>query len=584
MPSMKLVETVRGYENYILQNGVTNEAIDAYLLAVETAFVEDDRNYALSLSKRTKELIEGVISRQTGGSVWDLDKYCKDKDASYDILDKYYQLLKFESYDLLESFIFYMEKNRKPEKRFYEPRKETLHIVVEDLQQLENSKQKFQGVSMPSRTGKSSLCIFFLAWVALKRPNSHNAMGGHSGILARGFYEELLNMMTSPEYTYKEMFDYWNPEYANKAFPTKKSAEDYTITLGDPDRFATITCRGIDGTWTGAVDVSSDGYLYVDDLVRDREHSLSPQRMENTFQEYLNKMVDRKNDGSKELMVGTLWNVLDPLERIRNKYECSDDYRFRKIPALDENDESNFAYKINGFSTEYYREMRDRLDNAEWMAKYQQQPYVREGLLFPEAELRYFAGIVPDELRKVWAICDPAFGGADSLSMPIIYDYGDKNKYIVGWVHKQGTQAVTVPLIVNAIEKFYVTELHIEQNAGGTLLTDSIKKMLAERGIIHCQIIPYYANTKLPKAEKIKGYSDWVKDNFLFLMPNSAISPDEGLEIYKRDEQYQKAIDELCMYTSEGKNFHDDAPDVLSSAGVICGKVRKKAVILESPL
>ena len=161
------------------------------------------------------------------------------------------------------------------------------------------------------------------------------------------------------------------------------SADEFTLTLGDPDRFATITCRGIDGTWTGAVDVSSDGYLYVDDLVRDREHSLSPMRMENTFQEYLNKMVDRKIDGARELMVGTLWNVLDPLARLKEMYANNPLYRFRKIPALNEKDESNFAYEINGFSTEYYRDMRERLDNAEWMAKYQQQPYVREGLLFP---------------------------------------------------------------------------------------------------------------------------------------------------------------------------------------------------------
>ena len=176
---------------------------------------------------------------------------------------------------------------------------------------------------MPSRTGKSTICILFLLWIAMKRPNSHSAMGGHSGILAKGFYKELLNMMTGEEYTFQEMFIFWHPKYANKAFPTDKSAEDFTITIGDHDRFATITCRGIDGTWTGAVDVSRDGYLYVDDLVRDRQHSLSPTRMEDTFQEYLNKMVDRKNDGAKELMVGTLWNVVDPLESIRNKNECN---------------------------------------------------------------------------------------------------------------------------------------------------------------------------------------------------------------------------------------------------------------------
>lgn len=45
------------------------------------------------------------------------------------------------------------------------------------------------------RVGKSTICIFFMAWVMGKRPNSHNAMSGHSGILADGFYGEALNLM-----------------------------------------------------------------------------------------------------------------------------------------------------------------------------------------------------------------------------------------------------------------------------------------------------------------------------------------------------------------------------------------------------
>ena len=130
-----------------------------------------------------------------------------------------------------------------------------------------------------------------------RRPNSHNAMGGHSGKLAKGFYGELLNLISTQEYTYSEIFP--------KSKLQKQSADDFEINLDKPDRFATMTCRGIEGTWTGAVDISSDGYLYVDDLVRDRQHSLSPTRLENTYQEYLNKMVDRKIDGARELMVGT---------------------------------------------------------------------------------------------------------------------------------------------------------------------------------------------------------------------------------------------------------------------------------------
>lgn len=588
MASQSLISTINGYENYIEKNGIDESVMDAYIEASEVAIkTEKDIQYGLQLTKRCKEIIERFCVEHSGVGIWDLEKYAQDNDEEYPLIDKWYKTLKTESYYDFESFMFYMERKRHYSKRFYFPRRHTLKIVVNDLQDLENRIIKFYGLSMPSRVGKSTICIFFLAWVSLRRPNSHSAMGGHSGILAKGFYKELMNLFTTEEYTFSELFYFWNPEYANKPLVTDKSADEFTITLGNPDRFATVTCRGIDGTWTGAVDVSKDGYLYVDDLVRDREHSLSPMRMENTYQEYLNKMVDRKNDGARELMVGTLWNVLDPLERMRKQYENDSQYRFRRIPALDENDESNFDYEINGFSTAYYRDMREKLDKAEWMAKFMQKPYVREGLLFPDNELRFFNGDFDDELenkeRKVIALCDPAFGGADNLSMPICADFGGKQRYIIDWVYKKGTQAVTVPLIVAAIKKHYITELHIEQNAGGKLMTDSIKTEMKKQNVYFCRIIPYYANTKLPKEEKIKGYSDRVKEIFIFLISRQYLAIDDR-PTYIRTQMYQDAMDEFTMYTSEGKNPHDDASDSITQLAIVIDKKATQTVIMSSPI
>ena len=578
MASQYLINTIQGYENYIEQNGIDEQVVEAYVLASATALNEEkDIEYGLKVSAKAKEVIDTLVKNLTGGNIWDLEKYSQDNGVEYNLVDKYYEVLKIESFYLFESFIYYMEKKRSYGRRFYQPRRDTLKVVVNDLQDLDEGKIKFYGLSMPSRVGKSTICIFFLAWVAMKRPNSHNAMGGHSGILAKGFYKELMNLITTEEYTFTELFSYWHPSHV---VLRDKSADEFTITLDEPDRFATITCRGIDGTWTGAVDVSSDGYLYVDDLVRDRQHSLSPTRMEETFQEYLNKMVDRKNDGAKELMVGTLWNVLDPLERIRKQYESNPLYRFRKIPALDENDESNFDYEINGFSTEYYQLMRERLDKAEWEAKFMQRPFVREGLLFPTDELRYFDGIVPDEQHKVIAVCDPAFGGGDSLSMPICDDYGDNRKYIIDWVFNKGTQGVTVPLIVDKIIEHYITRLRIEKNNGGLLLADSIKVEMARRGVNHCKVELASAPTKISKEDKISGYSDYVKRNFIFLKSNKEIPSDE-LPRYRRSEEYNKAMDELSMYSPEGKNPHDDAPDGITQLAMMMEKQLKQTVIMQ---
>lgn len=567
MASKELINTVNQYDNFIKTHIVDESVISAYVEACKVAINgEKDIEYGLQLTKQSKGIIEQFCMKQTGGTIWDLEKYAQDHNTPYDLIDKYYELLKLESYYNFESFMYYMERKRNWSKRFYYPRRKTLKVVVNDLEDLEKRKIKFYGLSMPSRVGKSTICIFFLAWVAMRRPNSHSAMGGHSGILAKGFYKELMNLFSTEEYAFDELFFFWNPEYANKSLVTDKSADEFTITLGDPDRFATVTCRGIDGTWTGAVDVSKDGYLYVDDLVRDREHSLSPTRMENTYQEYLNKMVDRKNDGARELMVGTLWNVLDPLERLRKSYDGNPEYRFRRIPALDENDESNFDYEINGFSTAYYRDMREKLDKAEWEAKFMQRPFVREGLLFPTDELRYFNGILPDgDFRRI-GVVDVAWGGGDSLSMPIGAEYDNGDVYIYDWVFNKGAKEVTLPLVVGRIIGNGIRQTRFEGNTGGELYCQYVDERLQDQKY-KCSCTSRKAPNKVEKLSKIIAYSGDIKRKFIFL-ESKKVTQDQlqkdaelGVVRYRRNDEYQAAMDELTMFVSIGENKHDDAAD-----------------------
>ena len=566
MASQELIELRNQADSQIKSSGITEELAHIYCQIAEAAFqTEKDKEFCLETSRRAKEHINSIAKMILGGNgdIWTLERYEQQHNSNYGIVNKNYDMLKLESYDCFESFIFYMERKRPYQKRFYQPRMKTLHVVTQDLQDLEDGKYKFYGLSQPSRTGKSTECIFFLNWIALKRPNSHNAMGGHSGILAKGFYKELMNFISTEEYTFAELFEHFHPGHM---LIRDKSADEFTITLDNPDRFATITCRGIDGTWTGAVDVSGDGYLYVDDLVRDREHSLSPTRMENTFQEYLNKMVDRKNDGARELMVGTLWNVLDPLERIRKQYDGNPDYRFRKIPALNENDESNFDYEINGFSTKYYLEMRDKLDNAEWMAKFMQQPYVREGLLFPVDELEYFEGILPPGDFRVVAAVDVAWGGGDSLSMPIGAEYDNGDVYIFDWVFNKGAKEVTLPLVTGQIINNQIRQIRFEGNTGGELYCKYVDEMLQKQGW-KCSCTHRKAPNKIDKMAKIIAYSGDVKRKFKFLssrrLTEEEKKRDEELGIVRRtrSKEYQSAMDEFTTFVTIGKNEHEDAAD-----------------------
>lgn len=461
-----------------------------------------------------------------------------------------------------EDFMLYMEKNRPFNKRFYAPRRRTLHIVADDLQALEDGKYEFYGLSLPPRVGKSTISCFFMSWIIGKRPGSHNAMGAHSEILASNFYSEVLTLTTSADYTFNEIFPGVN-------LIRKQGKPDMTLDYGTGDNFATFTCRGIDGTWTGAVDVSSDGYLYTDDLIRDRQESLSAQRLNKRYQDYLNVMRDRKNDGARELMIGTRWNVIDPLGQIQEMFGDDPRYFFRAIPALDENDESNFQYDVKGFSTEYYRDMRAILDPNEWQAKYMQRPFVREGLLFAEDELRYFNGVLPaGGFVRVVSACDVAFGGGDSLSMPIGYEYENGDVYIVDWVFNSGAKEVTIPLVAGKILENQIQQIKFEANNGGDIYANYIDEELKKHRY-PCAITHKRASTKTAKFEKVIQCAGDIKRRFIFLADNvtikkASVDDTSKTKRFYRSQEYTKAMDELLMYVQIGKNEHDDAADSLA--------------------
>lgn len=584
MASAGLIRAFDSYKSYMGKSKKADErVIDACVQAADVAYNgEKDIAYGKEISQFAHSLIERWVKENTNGTFWMFEKWAQDKQQSHNVINRAYELFKIESPHLFTSYMYYMEKNRPYEKRFYVPRRKTLWIPAQDMQDLEDDLLDTYGLSMPSRVGKSTLGIMFLSWVGLRKPMSHNAMGGHSGQLVKRFFRGLENITDTDEYTFAELFHYANPKMKKVVERKSSDPAELTINLGKKDEFATFSCRSTDSTWTGAIDISEDGYLYVDDLVRDREHSLSVSRMENTYQEYQNKMLDRMNDGAKKLLVGTLWSVLDPLVREEQENIGNPRARFRKIPALNENDESNFQYEFKGFSTEYYISYRDRLDKPEWMAKYQQAPFVREGLTFPIEELRFFDGNVPDTECRTLAALDPAFGAGDSLSMPICKDFGDE-KYIVDWIHDKRTTAYTIPLVADKIEEHTITELKIEKNRGGDLFAEQLKKELDSRQIRHCHITLENAPVKMSKEDKISGYSDFIKRNFQFLTVRKWT--DDSNFVYVASEQYKKALDEMTMFSAEGKNTFDDAPDSITQLAMMFEKkTQRKAFVMRSPL
>lgn len=442
-------------------------------------------------------------------------------------------------------YLLALEWNRPPERKFYPPRRKVLKTLVDDLQDLADKKLDFLGISLPPRVGKSTLCIFFMTWIMGRSPDSANVMSGHSDKLTDGFYRELLYILTdSTQYAWAEIFT---------TVPiVDNSAKNETIDLNKKKRFPTMTCRSISGTLTGAVEIGNEGILYCDDLIEDLEESLNPLRLQAKYDAYLNQLKDRKKLGAVELMVGTRWNTADPLGRIQEQYSGNPRYRFRVIPALDENGESNFNYQFGlGFDTAYYLDMKESIDDATWCAKYMGNPYIREGLLFPEDELLTYNGILPDGDPEKVAVCDVAWGGGDSLSMPILYKFG-ADVYVHDVVFNRGDKTVTYPVVVGRLKHHHPHKARFEANNGGHEYADNVDKELRKDGV-HINVFSRKAPNNQSKLARIIQFAPDIK-RFYFLADRY------------RSKEYREFMREVTTFVQTGKNQHDDACDSLAMA------------------
>lgn len=453
-------------------------------------------------------------------------------------LELYKKSLLFDAPHELDAYLQYVEFDREPESRFYLPRRKQLLQVVQALQGLIDDDLDLVTVSMPPGTGKSTLGIFFLTWVMGKYPMQPNLVSAHSAKLTRSFYDGVLQILTDPEYLYADVF------------PTVKivsqSAKDETIDLNRHKRFKTLTCRSIDGTLTGAT--RCEKILYADDLVSGIEEALSIDRLDSLWFKYTNDLKSRKKEGCKELHIATRWSVHDIIGRLEREYGGNPRAKFIVLPALDENDESNFDYPYGvGFSTEYFHDMRNNLDDASWRALYMNQPIEREGLVFSEDELNRYYELPRREPDAIIAACDTAEGGGDSVCLVVGYVYGNE-VYIEDVVFNNSLPDVTKPLCVNILLKHKVQQCRFESNNAGGGFADDIQEEIEKRGgITHIT----KKRTTSNKLTRIIVNSDYVKKNFYF----------KDKSKYAPGSEYARYMKELTSFTHAGKNAHDDAPD-----------------------
>lgn len=524
------------------QHELSNKEIIVRLLKSDLS----DYDNLLSLLGMANEVIreDKELSRKLANKVRFLAlRLCATGDIKYyDLYNKALLFLAQEHKDF-DSYLLYVEKNRDPEDRYYQPRRNKIYWLVQKMQRLIDDELDILSISMPPGTGKTTLGEFFISFVMGHYPNTPNLMSSHSGFMTRMFYDAVLNIITSNEYCWSDVF----PDIVFEG----NNAKEETINLERWQPFKTLTCRPIRGSLTGVT--RCEGFLYVDDLVSGIEEALSIDRLDKLYGEYTTDLKSRKKKKAKEIHIATRWSVHDVIGRLERMYEGNPRAEFIAVPDIDpQTGKSNFDYDYDvGFDEKYFHDMEMSMDDVSYRCLYKSDPIEREGILYHPTELQRYIGGLPDrEPDSILAICDTKDTGTDYNFLGVFYQYGDRY-YLEDLVFKNIDPGTLDELNSDMLVKHHVQQAQFESNKEGSRTANEVERLVKAKGG-RCHITKKY--TTQNKETKIIVNSSWVKEHVIF----------KDITEYEPKSDYGVMMSFLCSYTQLGKNKHDDAPDTLA--------------------
>ena len=478
-----------------------------------------------------------------------------DKELSHEFYDLRKDIFTAAALFDFDSYLIALEWNRKPEQRFYLPRRRVLKQAVDAIQALEDNELDELFLSQPPRTGKSSLMIFAMTWKIGKDSEMSNLYSAYSDKITTAFYNGCLEVINDRvTYRWHEIF------YGHDLAAT--NGKDLTFDIDRRKHYPSVTARSIHGTLNGACDAT--GWLISDDLVSGIDEAINKDRLISLWYITENNFLTRGKEKCKVIWEGTRWANSDPIglriELLQTREEFKKRrYKIINIPALNEKGESNFDYDYGvGFSTDYYLSRRASFeynqDLASWNAQFMGEPIERAGTVVESADMNYFNGELPpdDMLVRKFMTVDPAFGGGDYTAAPVVYQYSDGSIYVLDVVYDNGDKTVTQKLIIDAIKTYDVTAVRFECNKMTMSYKEEVERELARQGI-KINLLTKTAPNNQAKETRIFDKAPLIRQ-FYFL--------DER----KRSKAYTTFMVNVYSFRVTGHNKHDDAPDSLAMA------------------
>lgn len=541
----ELQEYVNQCMTLVVKNGATIEYANAlYKAAMVYKTAKDNKGFMETL-KKARGVCESTIEKN-GYTVLQAEMAAQKAGVETTEIKLWYQILKELAIDDFDSYMLYLERKRTVEERFYMPRRKCLikTNVVQSLQDLEDDKYDVMSLSLPPGIGKTTVEKFFTSWIIGRHPLDYNLFFSHSDDITRMFYDGILDITTSPEYCWQEIFP-------NVPF-RKKDANRQQIDFAKNKPFWSIQCTSRFSSNAGKV--RTNRYLLCDDIIASISEAMNVNFLDKLWGIYSVDARQRKlNSQVKELHICTRWSVHDIVGRLKRVYEGNPRAKFLAVPDIDpKTGESNFMFEINGMSTEFFNDQRKLMDEASYRALYKNEPIEREGLLFPEASLRRYLELPVEKPDEILGQCDCKAKGTDFMVMPILYRYGNDYYAVDAVCNQDPDYEVQYQSLANMIVDHETQNVEFESNQGGDRVAMEVNKRVSEMGWV-CNITDKPTETN--KEARIYQYSNWVKSHIIF----------RDKSMYDAQSDYGNFMGNLMGYTVAGKNAHDDVPDCLSN-------------------
>lgn len=418
---------------------------------------------------------------------------------------------------------------------------EQLQIFYEDL--IAGKRPKLV-IEAPPQHGKSDLVVCFIGWLSGKHPCNKTIYTSFSERLGVRANLSLQRMFSSSRYQ-KIFPKHGIPLKNSVAISAQRLRNREIIEFTNDDGFFRNTT--VEGSITGeSLDLG-----VIDDPIRGRKDANSVTKRNSAWDWFTDDFFTRFAEDAGLLCILTRWHIDDPVGRL---IKNTDGVRVCKYKAIAEKDEPHRKEGEPLFpelkSIDFLMERKGIMPNSNWMALYQQSPYVQGGEIIKGSMFGTYRTLPPLKWRGIYGDTALKQKEASDYQVAMCGGLGEDGRIYIIDIHRGKYEAY---LLEKRFPAFWakhkdrdtgrLRHFAIEDKASGTELIQRMKNTIRPA-------IPVVAiqrnKDKYTRVQDVLGY---IEAGFIVLPSDAPWVSD--------------FIDECESFTADDAHDHDDQVDPL---------------------